>query len=112
MIDFSSHCLLSLSYFNCPLVYALHEELWNKSQRPPPIADKEMVTDCSLVDRPHDLLFHPPFHRRRHRVPASPANVFPNDTSTRSSLFFLVDVDVEYVGPLASSRIQGKHLIV
>jgi hypothetical protein len=27
-------------------------------------------------------------------VPASPVNVFPNDTSTKSSLFVVVDVDV------------------
>ena len=46
-------------------------------------------------------------------MPASPANVFLNDTSTKSPLFILVDIDINlYVGPLASSSIRGKHLLV
>ena len=43
-------------------------------------------------------------------MPAFPARVFPSDTSTRSSLFVLVDIDVEYVGP--QRVLEFKHLIV
>ena len=75
--------------------------------------DKSMATDFVALTWPSPPTFHLLFHRRRYRVPVSLANVFPNDTSTKSSLFVLVDVDVNlYVGPPASSRIHSKHLLV